>query len=259
VSAAGEDWLGDLDLDEMSLDGVEAPAPAEAPVDEPPEVQVSPAAPTQAPDPVDAPVAAAGDGGGQPGLLSLVMTAKDRPEEAAEQLGPGITSPAFILQTVASLLVLWVLNAGAAAYLQSPADFEIRRAVANFLWLAVEFGAAAVMVGLVCLLSKRDTKPLGAVEGVAAVRVVSLVLMLPVTIGLVALMAVVFEPGVGAPAAVWTCVRWAPRVWGIVTFALQAVLLVGLVGFGCWVPVVLSLVFCYGAATLASMAIAFLQ
>jgi hypothetical protein len=187
-----------------------------------------------------------------------VLLAKDRPQDAIRHLAPGITSPAFILQAVVSLVVLWVLTAGMAAYLRTPRNFEISRALANFVWLAVECGASAAMIGLLCVMLKRDAKPLGAVEGVAAVRVLSLGLMLPVVIGLVIAMLLLYSPEAGVPGIVSFGVRWGPRLWAFVNFTLQAVLLVGLLGRASWVPIFLSFVFCYGTATLASQAAALL-
>jgi hypothetical protein len=255
VVAAAGDWLDALDADDMTLDGV-APAaePEEAPEAAPPP---EPAAAAQAEEPLqaEAPTAAAGrarDEDMAPGLLPFILLARDRPDAAAKHLEAGIRSTAFIVQTAVALVVMWVLGAVAVTYASFPWRFDVVRALATLVWFLVEFAAAGIIVVLLCRLFQRETGPLGAAEGIAVVRVVSLALMAPIAVALVVAVAALHDPDSSTTVFLQACVPWVSRLGALVIFVCQTALLVRLLKLGCWLSFILSLVVSYGAAALAS-------
>ncbi len=259
AQAQADDWLGALDADELSLDKEDEPEPvAPTPPTTAPTAAAPAAPPAGVPAPTPrvpgaaAPVPPQGAGDAAPtGLWGLLALAKDEPKAAVPHLAAGIRNTGFMIQTGVALLVLALLGAGATAWVLQPTNFEVGKMLGLLAWLLTESVCAAIVFSLFCILLKREAKPLGAVQGIAVVRIVALAFTAPVLIAVGIALAVTLGAEGGIPEIVMALARWVPGFYRLTVFAVQAALAVGLLKMGCWPPVLMNFVVCYGAATLA--------
>ncbi|MCK4283692.1 MAG: hypothetical protein KAX44_05195 [Candidatus Brocadiae bacterium] len=263
---AAEGWLDTVQLEDMSLqedagqpqpdrpgvpEGTTPEAPAELELEQRgPSAQV----PEPTPRPLDRepveekpPAEAAPPPGGPIGLLRII--AKE-PKEALPYFETGIKDRRFIAQTAGLLLGLMIVTAVVQAFAAAPRAFAIGSALGNWFSMFCELLTAAVMLNLICVALKREPKPLGVSQGLAVVRIGSLIVMVPVCF-IVAVIALLTSGGEGSPGAVVWLARHLLMFYGMVVCLGQMFLVVGLLKLGCLPSLILSFVVTYAGFSMA--------
>jgi hypothetical protein len=280
---ASDDWLLAMDVDSISLE-TEQPAPT------PTEGQAGRPAPTapQGPGPVPVQPRQAAEGTPKPRpagagprvppqggrgalgvgsradammkpreagppperLLGLMKRLKEDPKACLPYFEAGIKGKPFIVELAGAFVGLALLGAIAQTLLMTR-GLVVKLAVGYWLFAIVEMAASGVLFSLLSVLFKRDAKPLGICEAVAATRMGSFLAMVPVAV--IMGLAVVLTHG--SEGTLTTVLNWIllrlPYLYILMALAGQMFLVLGLLKLGCWPTVVLNIVMTFASWTLA--------
>jgi hypothetical protein len=184
------------------------------------------------------------------GFVGLIGLVKDRPKEARQFFKSGTVEPGLLIQLGVAVLVLSALTAGADAWVFNPSGFRIGLAATFWLGMLFEMIGSAAILSLLCVLFKRDARPLGVGTGVATARVGAMAVTLVFAIVMVVVTLATRSPQGWPEPVVWLN-RHVGTFYLAVVFCLQATLAVGLLELGCALCLILNLVAVYGAKTLA--------
>ncbi|MCK4373991.1 MAG: hypothetical protein KAX19_01640, partial [Candidatus Brocadiae bacterium] len=184
------------------------------------------------------------------GLLDLALIIKDEPKDALPHFEQGIRGRRFMVETGVALLGLSLLGAIVQTWSCLPVHFAVGNMLVVWLRLLCELATAAVMLSLLCVLFKRDARPLGMSEGVAVVRIGALLAMAPVALIVGLAVGLTFRGDGGSPGAVIWAARHLWHAYLLVVFCGQTFLAIGLLKLGCWPSVGLSLVVTFAAASM---------
>ncbi len=189
VRAAG-DWLSALEDVELELDVEEAPSP---PAEETPAASPTPAAPPSAPAPAGpsvprrsgpTPKREEPQRAEPPGLLGLLVLARDEPFVLLDFLRRGLHGPRLLTELVVSTGALALVWSFVAANLAGTPGMPA--AAGRFVQFIAELAVACIMLALLTVLLKRDAherpNPFGVVEAVVLTRLLGLALAVPIGI-----------------------------------------------------------------------------
>ena len=239
---SGRDWLAGLDEEELAID---EPVPEETEPE--PEPEPGPPPSREAEEPEAEPTGEQ-EQEAPTNLLAVARLAYSEPEEALDWLRRGIKSPALMKQLAVAFVALAFLGAAARSYLVAaepgPYGNFLSEFVRNFVSLFVELGAATGFFWLLCMGFKPDPvdrpNPLGVVEGMVALRVAAMVVLMPVA--LVLMLAVMGAGRGGLIGDVGSLIRtW----YMLLLFVGHGLVMVPLFDAGCGKGFLFSLVVTY--------------
>jgi hypothetical protein len=261
---SGEDWLESLDVEDLAIEQEAAqaepepeaegpaPAPEKGVEQETDVVETEEAAPEAPPEAERVPPE---EPEGPKNLLALARQALGEPEEAFSWVRRGVKSPALMQQLAGALVILVFLAALGRSYLSTPMDMPhsmgLDEIVRNFVALFIEAGVATGFLWAMCVGFQHDpdyrVSPLGVVEGMVALRIGVLLVMVPIALLLMLGVAVAGREGIIGDAANLI------RTWYTLLLVLgHALLVVPLFKAGCGKGLVLSVVLSYSGYWVAA-------
>ena len=264
-ASESQDWLQDVDMDSLSLEGG-APQP-EAPEPEPaPKPRPAPAAGEGQSRPPEQGLAQAGAAAARrhtapaaklsappkplESVLDLAKVFKDDPKAAAPQLREGVTSRRFLAEMGIGLVALSLLSTVLATWLFAPRGFAPGYAFMLWLRSLCEATVASLMLALLAVALKRGATPLGAAQGVVFARLVALAILLPLGV-LLGAITLILLTGERVPSGFIGFTRMLPKIYLGIALVVQTFITMGLFNLGCGGGLVLSVVTVYGAVTMA--------
>ncbi len=261
---SGEDWLESLDVEDLAIEQEAAEAEPEPDAEgpgPPPEQQEGrgtevvasqeaerEALPQAERVPPEEPE-------GPENLLALARQALGKPDEAFSWVQRGVKSPALIQQLAAALVILVLFAALARSYLSTPEhvphSMGLGEVVRNFVAFFIEGGVATGFLWAMCVGFQHDPEdrvsPLGVVEGMVALRIGVLLVMVPIALLLILGVAVAGREGVIGDAADLI------RTWYTLLLVMgHGLLVVPLFKAGCGKALVLSVVLSYSGYLIAA-------
>jgi hypothetical protein len=261
AAAPGQDWLLNMDMDNLALDGRQEAKEAPGPTPTPPTQQAAPqAGPARAPAAGRAAGAASGVApakavGQEPAavaptnLVGLIGLVKDRPKEALRFFRAGTVEPGLLIQLGVAVVGMSLVTAGLRAWLISPRAVHVGEALGFWLGMVCETVGSAAVLSLLCVLFKRNAHPVGVSKGVVTARLGALAATLVFALIMAAVSAATMSPQL--PGSVLWVNRHVGHLYLLLVFCFQAPLAVGLLELGCAVVMILNFIAVYGAKTLA--------
>ncbi len=181
-------------------------------------------------------------------LPDALRVLKGKPEDALPYVRDGVEAQTFIVETAAAFVGLALIAGFALGHLRTSEGLGIAAGFAQWLTILVEYAVSAVVLTLLCILLKREAKPLGVAEGLAVVRIGGLAIVILAAIVLGVPVTVL---GGNVPGAIAWPARNLTKLYAVVVFAPQAALVMGLLKLGCLPGLAVSAVLSYGGYAMA--------
>lgn len=274
-----EDWVSSVDVDDISLEEPAGPpeehevrteqpvAPERAPAEGPEELELEEVeAPAAAPAPAEQMPESAPRPAGEKaaeteaaeealpppqGLISVAKTIINEPKAALPYFETGIKDRQLIIQMAVVFAVLAFVCAIPQFFPAGLRKFGIGGGLASWFSIVCELASAGIMLSLLCVAFKKDLKPLGIAQGLALVRIGSLLVMAPICL-IVALLLILTSAGEGPPGGMIWVARHLQAGYMAVVFLGQASFIISMLKLGCLPGLALSLVLTYAGYSMAA-------